>query len=50
MQKPLVCIYASKPYIYVQLYHFNGNEKNLFITIKVKLLDLHIGAWWKCSF
>ncbi len=32
-------------YVYVQLFHFNGNEKNIFIAIKVKLLNLHIGAW-----
>ncbi len=31
-------------YVYVQLFHFNGNEKNLFIAIKMKLLNLHIGA------
>ncbi len=32
-------------YVYVLLFHFNGNKKNLFIAIKVKLLNLHIGAW-----
>ncbi len=30
-------------YVYVQVFHFNGNEKNLFIAIKVKILNLHIG-------
>ncbi len=29
-------------YVYVQLFDFNGNEKNLFIAIKVKLLNLHM--------
>ncbi len=38
------CI-LSGSYVYAQLFHFNGNEKNLFIGIKVKLLNLHIGAW-----
>ncbi len=33
-------------YVYVQLFHFNGNENNLFIAVKVKLLNLHIGAWY----
>ncbi len=32
-------------YVYVQLFHFNGNENNLFIAIKVQLLNLHIGVW-----
>ncbi len=34
-----------RPYVYVQLFHFNCNELNLFIAIKVKLLNLHIGAY-----
>ncbi len=30
-------------YVYVQLlFHINGNKKNLFIVIKVKLLNLHM--------
>ncbi len=32
-------------HVYVQLFHFNSNEKNLFIAIKVKLLNLHIRVW-----
>ncbi len=32
---------------YVKLFHLNGNENNLFIAIKVQLLNLHIGAWEK---
>ncbi len=31
--------------IYIQLFHFNGIEKNLFSAIKVKLLNLHIRVW-----
>ncbi len=34
----------SGSYIYVQLFDLNGNEKNLFDTIKVKLLNLHMRA------
>ncbi len=30
--------------MFVQLFHFNGNENNLFVAIKVKLLNLHIGV------
>ncbi len=37
-------------YVYFQLFHFNSNGNNLFIVIKVKLLNLHIGAWEKFSF
>ncbi len=33
--------------LFVQLFHFNGNENNPFIAIKVKLLNLHIAAWEK---
>ncbi len=29
---------------HVQFFHFNGNEKNAFIGVKVKLLNLHIGV------
>ncbi len=43
MQKPLSALFSGS-YVYAQLFHFNGNEKNLFIGIKVKLLNLHIGA------
>ncbi len=53
MQKPLNAFwnfllkwtFFSGSYVYVPLFHLNGNEKNLFIAIKVKLLNLHIGAW-----
>ncbi len=38
-------VFFSGSYIYVHLYHLNGNETNLFIVIKVKLLNLHIWAW-----
>ncbi len=27
--------------VYVQLFHYNGNEKNIFIAIKVKLPNPH---------
>ncbi len=33
--------------VYVHLFYFNGQKKNLYITIKVKLLNLRIGAWEK---
>ncbi len=53
MQKPLSAVWnfllklgvLSGSYVYVQLFHFNGNENNLFIAINVKLLNLHIEAW-----
>ncbi len=53
MQNPLTAVWISflklalfsGSYVYVQLFHFNGNEKNIFIAIKVKLLNLHIEAW-----
>ncbi len=41
-------VFFSGSYVYVQLFHFNGKEKNLFIATKAKLLNLHIGAWEKC--
>ncbi len=52
MQKPLSSIwnfllkwaFLSGSYVYVQLFHLKGNEKNLFIAIKVKWLNLHIGT------
>ncbi len=58
MQKPLSAVwnfllkwaFFSGFYVYVQLFHLKGNEKNLFIVIRVKLLNLHIGAWEKCTF
>ncbi len=58
MQKPLSAAwnvliklaFFSGSYGYVQLFHFNNSENNLFIGIKVKLLNLHIGAWEKCKF
>ncbi len=37
--------FISGSYVYVQLFHFDSNEKNLIVIIKVKLLNLHIGAW-----
>ncbi len=53
MQKPLSAnlnfllkwAFLSGSYIYVQLFHFNGREKYLYIAIRVKLLNLNIGAW-----
>ncbi len=50
MQKPLSAIwnfllylvFFSGSYVYVQLFHFNSNENNIFIAIKMKLLNLHI--------
>ncbi len=53
MQKPLSAIwnfllkwaFFSSSYVYVQLFHFNSNDKHLFIAINVKVLNLHIGAW-----
>ncbi len=32
-------------YIYVQLFYFHCMEKDLYIAIRVKLLNLNIGAW-----
>ncbi len=32
--------FYQAPYVYVQLFHLNGNEKNVFIAMKVKLLNL----------
>ncbi len=40
----LKLVFFSGFFVYVQLFHFNGKERNLFIAIKVKLLNLHIGA------
>ncbi len=53
MQKPLNAIwnfllkweFLSGSYIYVQLFHFNCIEKDLYIAITVKLVNLNIGAW-----
>ncbi len=48
--KSLCCLkFSSKMsifsgYVYVQLFCFNSNDKNLFITINVTLLNLHIEA------
>ncbi len=49
MQKPLsatlnvlVNLKFSQAQIFIQLFHFNGIENNLFSAIKVKLLNLHI--------
>ncbi len=53
MQKPLRAIwncFFSGSYVYVQLFHFNGNENNLLIAIKVKLLKLHVRAWEQMLF
>ncbi len=30
---------------YVQLFHFHCIEKDLYIAITIKLLNLNIGAW-----
>ncbi len=35
----------SGSYIYVQLFHFYCIEKDLYIAIRVKWLNLNIGAW-----
>ncbi len=56
MQKPLCAIwnfllkwaFFSGSYVYVQLFDLIGNEKNLLIAMKVKLLNLHMRAWEKC--
>ncbi len=53
MQKPLNAIwnfllklaFLSGSCIYVQLFHFNCIEKDLYIAITVKLMNLNIGAW-----
>ncbi len=53
MQKPLSAIwnfhlkwaFLSGSYVHVQLFHFNCIEKDLYIAIRVKLLNLNIGAW-----
>ncbi len=53
IQKPLSAIWnvllkwaiLSGSYIYVQFFHFNCIEKHLYIAIRVKLLNLNIGAW-----
>ncbi len=37
--------FFSVCYVYVQLFHFNCIENNIFIAINVKLLNLHKGAW-----
>ncbi len=52
MQKPLSVVwnfllkwaFFSGSYVYVQLFQFNGNEKNLVIAIKVILVNLQIEA------
>ncbi len=53
MQKPLCAIwnvnlkwaFVSGSYIYVQLFHFNCIENDLYIAIRVKLLIINTGAW-----
>ncbi len=51
MQKPLSAHFLLKwafstgSYIYVHLFHFNCIEKDLYIAIRVQLLNLNIGAW-----
>ncbi len=37
--------FLSGTYIYVQLFHFNCIEIDLYIAITVKWLNLNIGAW-----
>ncbi len=32
-------------YVYFQLFHFNCIEKNLYIVIRVKLLNLNMAVW-----
>ncbi len=34
------CAFFSRYYIYVQLFHLNCIEKDLYIAIKVKLLEI----------
>lgn len=38
--------YSSQPppHVYVELFHFEGNEKIIFIAIRVKLLNQQEGA------
>jgi len=36
--------FLSSSYVYIQLLHFNGNDNYLLIVIKVKLLNLNLGA------
>ncbi len=53
MQKPLSAIWIfllkfeffSRSYIYVQLFHLNCIEKNLYIVIKLKLLERFKVIW-----
>ncbi len=53
MQKPLSAVLKfllkwailSGSCIYVQLFHFNCIEKDIYIAIKVKLLNPHTRAW-----
>ncbi len=33
--------FSQAPMFMFSFFHFNGNAKNLFIAIKVKLLNLH---------
>ncbi len=37
--------FLSGSYIYVQLFYFNCIEKDLYIAIRVRLLNLNIAAW-----
>ncbi len=37
--------FISGSYIYIQLFHFNCIENDIYIAIRVKLLNLNIGAW-----
>ncbi len=53
MQKPLNAVwnflikwaFLSDSYIYVQLFYFSCIEKDLYIAIRVKLLNRNIAAW-----
>ncbi len=38
----LLLAFLSGSYIYVQLFHFNCIEKDLYIAIRVKLLNINI--------
>ncbi len=58
MQKPLSAIwnfllkwaFLSGSYIYVQLFHFNCIEMDLYIAIRVKVLNPNIGGHLEDTF
>ncbi len=53
MQNPLSAVWIfhlklaffSRSYVYVQLFHLNFIEKDLYIAIKVKLLEIFKVIW-----